>query len=63
MTGGWSKTTENEGSDSENECTNVRDQLYDYADATTIHGIKYTLEKGRTLVERSGCLSIFVLLH
>ena len=39
-------------SDDENEIGQVRDQLYEYAANTTIHGIKYTLEKGRAIIER-----------
>ena len=39
-------------SDSENECHHLRNQVYEYADATTIHGVKYTLEKGRAIIER-----------
>ena len=58
--GGWAGSLTGRGhvfdddddDDDENECLNVKDQLFEYADATTIHGIKYTLEKGRLLVER-----------
>ena len=41
-----------EEEDSSHEWHQVRDQLYRYAEATTIHGIKYTLERGRILVEK-----------
>ena len=39
-------------SDDENECLHVRKQGREYAEATSIHGIRYACEDGRTVVER-----------
>ena len=39
-------------SDDENECTHLKEQGKEYADGTSIHGIKYTCEPGRAIVEK-----------
>jgi bisphosphoglycerate-dependent phosphoglycerate mutase len=41
-----------EDSDDESECLHVRKQGREYAEATSIHGIRYACEEGRTIVER-----------
>jgi hypothetical protein len=43
---------EKEDSDDESECLHVRKQGREYAEATSIHGIRYACEEGRTIVER-----------
>ena len=46
--------TKNEESKDEQEgpIINAKEQICQYADGTSIHGIKYTLEEGRTICEK-----------
>ena len=41
-----------DSSDDDDEVGTAREQWADYADGTSIHGIKYTCEKGRPGFER-----------
>ena len=41
-----------EDDSSDDEVGTARDQWMDYADGTSIHGVKYTCEKGRPGYER-----------
>lgn len=51
-TGAMGEIHDISSSDDEDECTHLKEQGLAYADGTSIHGIKYTCEPQRALVEK-----------
>ena len=47
----WSKKTREAYGDMDEE-PRINRQFYEYADVTTIHGVKYIAERGRTQLEK-----------
>ena len=50
--GAWAEAMDKDDRDDYSETKRLRQQVHDYADATSIHGIKYVGEKDRTWCER-----------